>query len=206
MRGDQPSSWPTTFYKWAFTMAILNLLQATLEQWMGQLSFASGPPYGGNPGGQFSQYSPNPYNTPNQVTPYGMPGMPPPPPSKPSRTWLWILLFVGGGGLLFALCCGGMIGGSVYYAMSIGSKQVEEDPVVIQQCGEIESVTWDIIGTGEEAENYGEDVIVFRVKGSKASGRAIGITGEGAADDTHLFREGELVLDSGERFPIFQQQ
>lgn len=165
-------------------------------------SFASGPPYG-NQGGQFSDYSTNPYSTPNQPGMPGMPGMPP-PPKKASKLWLWLLLAFGGGGFAVCGCCGALFGGSAYFAASVGATQIQNDPVVQQQCGDIQSVNIDFMATGEEKENQGgRDVLVFRVKGSKASGTVLGFTNDDP-DGERLFGSGELRLDSGETFTIFE--
>jgi hypothetical protein len=98
---------------------------------------------------------------------------------KSSNAWLWILLGVGGAGLL--VCCG--CGGFGYYAMNQGftmmqtalKDQLNTNPVAQQHLGPITSVTFDFgASITESQERGGDEVFVFHVVGANGSGDVIG--------------------------------
>jgi hypothetical protein len=149
----------------------------------------------------------------SQFPNYNQPGTPPNPfaagpaayqPPKSSNAWLWILLGVGGAGLL--VCCG--CGGFGYFAMNKGFEVMQQDlqtrlstdPVAQQHLGQIESVTFDFgASITESQERGGDQVFVFHVKGSNGSGDVIG---NQPPQGGQTIRNPKLILPSGEEVPL----
>ena len=160
-----------------------------------QPGFPSSPnPY--SPSGNNPDWGASPYRPPDGFSPYQ--------PPRQSRSWLWILLGVGG--LLLALpvsciCCGGAI-------MHLGFEMVEAeivddlntDPIIQQHMGHVESAEmhfWDSLMEDIKDPNEDEDSwYVFDIKGAKGKGRVIGksITND---DDVEELRDGRLLLPDG---------
>jgi hypothetical protein len=103
-------------------------------------------------------------------------------PRRGSKSWLWILGIVGG--VMLVLCAGcGIASYFAWQGMSsfmggMVQEQVADDPVIQEHIGDVESVTLNIMATGQEAERNppppGENRMVFDIKGSKASGQLVG--------------------------------
>lgn len=118
---------------------------------------------------------------------------------KSSKAWLWILLGVGGVGLLACCGCGGLI---VLGLGVVGEQliaQLNADPIAQQHLGSVTSATPDVIATGEEGQKApGKSVMVFNVVGEKGSAKVVV---EQAPGQQH-FRNGRLILPSGEDIPL----
>lgn len=115
------------------------------------------------PQGQFPPGQPQPYKPP-ATSFYGAP-----PPQKSSSAGLWIALAVAG---VVLLVCGGGCGALVFVGLNVAEEeiaaQVRDNPKLREHVGEIESLDMDIIASGAEDD---DDVFVYRVKGSKGSGK-----------------------------------
>ena len=138
--------------------------------------------------------------------PYGAGNTMQPAPKK-SNTWLWILLGVGGVAVLGCCGCAGIAWWGMGAGMNMVAQQIrpglENDPVVQQHIGEIETFDWNLMATGEATEkSTGEDVMVWDVKGSKGSGQISG-TVDQAAGGVKL-KNGKLKMKSGEEFNLSQ--
>ena len=172
----------------------------------GQPYGSAGGPGQPNFGGGFGPNNPNAYAPPGYGNnpygnPYGDPRFGPPPP-KPSRWWLWLLL--GGGGVLLLCCCGCF--GLVYFGFNLIEQeltpQLQNDPVVQEHIGTVESVEFDFMKSITEAESSGDDdALVFHVEGSKGSGDVIGRSVTGPDGVEHL-EGGVLRLPSGEEYEL----
>lgn len=97
------------------------------------------------------------------------------PAQKKGGAAKWVIGILVGVVLLGLLCCGavGVVG---YLGLGqIGTQvteQIQDDPVIVDQIGEVESVSMSIMATGEYQQESGEEgVIVFDIKGSKGSGK-----------------------------------
>jgi hypothetical protein len=180
------------------------------QQPYGQQPF--GPPGGpgqGAPNPPGGSYPPNPnaYQPSGYGNVYGNPygdprfgQMPPPPP--PSRWWLWLLL--GGGGVVALFCCGGvgLFVVAMNYLESEVQKSLANEPAIQEHVGDLESVDFDIMATGELTEqNEGDDRLVFNLKGSKGNAVLIGETTDDG-DGNVVVVNGVLRLPSGEEVPI----
>ncbi|HEX5103548.1 MAG TPA: cytochrome c oxidase assembly factor Coa1 family protein [Pirellulaceae bacterium] len=140
--------------------------------------FPNQPGYGPNPFGQ----QPGPYQ-----------------PPKSSKAWLWILLGVGGVGLLVCCGCGGLflVGMGVVGNQLVA--QLNADPNVQQHLGTVTSANVDWMATGEEGNKApGKSVMVFNVVGEKGSAKVIV---EQTPGQQH-FNNGRLRLPSGEEIPL----
>lgn len=124
------------------------------------------------------------------------------PPKKGNRG---LLIGCGVAGFLgMLLCCGGfaMLG---FFGLGVVGDvvqaEVENSPTIIENIGEIDSMSLNLAATGEEAQGIqpGQATpMVFDVKGSKGDGKIVAQqsrTGQGI--DSAV-----LVLPSGERLPI----
>jgi hypothetical protein len=140
--------------------------------------------------------------------PYGSPTLGGAPAPKQSKTWLWILLGVGGG--LALACCGCLGAGSfgffgVRSMMASGVKnQFQDHEIVKEQIGEIESSQWNIIESGQETERAGKrggTIIVVDVKGNKGSGKIIGPQAPNPQGD-YILQHGTLRMPSGQEFDL----
>jgi hypothetical protein len=155
---------------------------------------------------------PNPYRPSAQQPDWGASPYRPPdlagtgyPPPRPSRTWLWILLGIGGLILAVPLCCLGCGGALMHLGFEAIEAEIVDDlntdPVIQQHLGHVESAEmhfWDSLM--EEVKNpSGDDEdswYVFDLKGTKGKGRAIGRCITSAADVEEL-HEGRLLLPDG---------
>jgi len=118
---------------------------------------------------------------------------------KSSLLWLWILLGVGGVGLLVCCGCGGLGMLGVSMAGSQMAARLNADPVVQEHLGTVTSATMDVMGTGEESQRAGgRNVIVFDVVGDKGTGKVIA----DQAPAPEQFKNARLRLPSGEEFQL----
>lgn len=129
------------------------------------------------------------------------PGYPPP---RKSNIWLWILLGAGGAAVL--VCCGcagfGWIGWNVGTGV-LGTelvKQLNADAAAQQELGTVSSATLDLMATSKATQDAdGRSVMVFQVKGEKASGQ---VHAEQAGGKEKLFRNARLILPGGKEVPL----
>jgi hypothetical protein len=142
-----------------------------------------------------------PGSTPNPFA-AGPPGYP--PPRKSSYLWLWILLGLGGVGAL--VCCG--CAGFGLFAFTKGTQMFAEnlktklnaDPVAKEHLGTIDSVELDLMETAKVAKDHpGRNIMLFRVKGSKASGNVIGDSPKPGQDS---ISNATLVLPDGQELQL----
>ncbi|MEM9645756.1 MAG: hypothetical protein AAF989_12270 [Planctomycetota bacterium] len=139
-------------------------------------------------------------------------------PPKKSKTWLWVLGIIGGLGLVAVLvCCGGAYFMSSQFTGFMGealAEQVKDDPVIVENVGEIESATFNMQATMKFAQdNPGANSIIIDLVGSKSeaqlaidqdsaeSGRPTGrlIMPDGTSIDIQITAESqEIDFDMGE--------
>jgi hypothetical protein len=159
-----------------------------------------GPPSGGGFGqGQGGGFGPSP-GTPNPyANPPGMMG----PPPKPSYWWAWLLGGLGVAGLVVCGCCGGFFMFSMSQVTRVMREEVEGHPAIAEHIGEIQSMSTNVIATGEETEKRGggKSVLVVDVKGSKGSGKLLGEQSP-APQQGNFFDRIDLRLPSGEEISI----
>jgi hypothetical protein len=120
---------------------------------------------------------------------------------KKSMMWLWILLGVGGMGLV--LCCG--CGGVFFYlglnmAGSEMTARLNSDPAAQEHLGTVTSATLDFFASSEETQRAGGGTkfFVFDVVGDKGTGRVITEQSPGPQQ----FKNARLELPSGEEVPL----
>ena len=141
----------------------------------------------------------------------GQPGTPNPfapsptyQPAKKSNVWLWILLGVGGLGLLVCCGCGGLMYIGITQAGRPLMAQLNADPTAQQHLGKVSSVPMmDIMATGEAAQKHGpppagRQLVVFKVTGDKGSGQVR--TQQVAATGT--FEDATLILPGGQEVKL----
>jgi hypothetical protein len=150
-------------------------------------------PFAGNP------------NSPNQMGNGPMAGG---PPSKKSKgKMFWLLGCLGGMGVLGLVCCGGM-----FMTMQFGmgmlatqfQTQIEDNPVIVEQIGDIESFSMSFSALVENAQNQdpgGTPELPFEIVGSKGSGTVFIQQGAGGGDNA-VIRSARLVTSDGESIPL----
>ncbi|TWU42801.1 cytochrome c oxidase assembly factor Coa1 family protein [Novipirellula artificiosorum] len=160
-----------------------------------------------------SMNSDNPFQNPNAAPrnpqgqfPSGQLPQGSPPPKK-SNVWLWVLgtIVVLGvvGGLV---CCGGS-----YFMFQMGqgmmgeeiTRQIDGDPTVVEQIGEIESVKMSISETANQEMTQGKPgAIAFDIQGDKGSGVLVIQQDQGVPGQPFALRSAELVLPDGTRHQL----
>lgn len=137
--------------------------------------------------------NPSPY-APSAPDPYG-----PLPPRKSSLLWLWILLGVGGIGLL--VCCGGLVAVGAF-GLNVMSAEVAEQvrdvPAFREHIGELESLDVDFVATSAKGD---EETFVYNAKGTKGTGV---LTVKQITDDdfNEVIEEAKLRLPDGREVQI----
>jgi|GEM_PF-5380673 len=117
-----------------------------------------------------------------------------------SGCWIWAIVILIIGTVLGGIgCCGGFF----YFGLNVFNEeikaQIKDNAILQEQLGELESMSVNFVKTGE-ANN--DDVIVYDVKGSKASGTlAVEHTSNGAGDI--LVVSAQLTLSDGQTFELF---
>ncbi len=140
------------------------------------------------------QWGVNPYSFP--------PGYEPP---RRSRSWLWILLGIGGLVVVAPLCCLGCGGLLLHFGFEVVEGEIvadlNTDPIIQQHIGQVVSAEIDLWDSFQEdmknpVEDDEESWYVFDIQGTKNRGRVIGksVTND---DDLEEFRDGRLILPSG---------
>ena len=148
-------------------------------------------PFAGNP------------NSPNQMG-NGPAG---PPPKKSKGMMFWLLGCLGGMGILALVCCGGMFATMQYGMGMLATEfqtQIEGDPVIVEQIGDIESFSMSFSALMENAQNQdpgGAQELPFEIVGSKGSGTVFIEQGAGSGD-TPAIRSARLVTSDGQSFPL----
>lgn len=150
-------------------------------------------PFDGNP------------NSPNQMG--GGPMMGGPPPKKSKGKMFWLLGCLGGMGVLGLICCGGMFA-TMQFGMGMLATQfqtqIENDPVIVEQIGDIESFSMSFSALMENAQNQdpgGTPELPFEIVGSKGSGTVFIEQGAGGGD-TAVIRSARLVTADGKTIPL----
>ena len=123
-------------------------------------------------------------------------------PQKKKSALPMVFIVLGGLGLLAVVaCCGGGIW-MANFGMSIVSaeiaNQLEDHPQIQEHVGDI--VSLDVDWAKSMAEE-GDDVFVFDLEGSKASGELIVNTVTNEAGDEEIM-DATLKLESGEKIPL----
>jgi hypothetical protein len=119
-----------------------------------------------------------------------------------------ILIIVLVVGLIGTLLCGGVCGGGAFWGWGMFEEQAQQalsqNEVILEHIGEIQSMDFDLMGTGEaeDGSTAAGQTFVFRVEGSKGSGV---VSAEFVTDDadTELLTSGTLTLSSGEVIDLF---
>lgn len=154
--------------------------------------FSSGTPgYGGGYGGSASAPPPDAY-----------------PPTAPAASpWPWIFGIVAVLGVLALVCCGGigLIGYRATVAMSEGfggmilsevREDIENDPRLIEEIGEVQEITMDMTGSMNEPDEW----LMFDVEGAEQTAKLKVRPDQTAGPNT--VAEVLLVLESGEEVSI----
>ena len=123
------------------------------------------------------------------------------PAPKKSNRWLWVIGIIGGLGLLGILvCCG-----SVFFAFQFGAGMLGEEvkaelqgnPTIREHLGDVESAKMNLTATAQENQEQAEnDLLVFDVQGSQASGRVV------VRQQAGGIQPQELILNDGTRHPL----
>lgn len=145
---------------------------------------------------------PNPFSSPQIPNPYSDTGFYGPPPKRNSGLPMWIIVLIlgvlGVGGISLVGCCGGF----VWFGLNIVSEQVADslagNPVIKEHIGDVTSCKTDFTKT---VANNDEDVMVFRVEGSKGKGWIYGKTN----DETNALLSGELRMEDGKKYDLFPE-
>lgn len=154
----------------------------------------------GNYGGGFSP--------PNSTNPYANPGsFGQAPPPKKSKAWIWILGIVGGIGILGCGCCG-VVGYMGYGAVekqlsSMLQQQIQNDPVIQEQIGPIESVNWEVMEVDGLQKSHPEirgQMQAFKVKGPKGEGLVFGAQ-VGSPTPTRVLDK-PILQKGGQEYPL----
>jgi hypothetical protein len=146
--------------------------------------------FGNQPGG-----SPNPY-----AGTFG----PQQPPPKKSNIWLWLLGGFGLAGVLFCGCCGGFFYFGLSQVNNAMQQEVAGHPDIAKHLGEIQSMSMNVIATGEETDKRGDgvSVLVYDVKGSNGKkGQLLGAQARNPQPGD-FFQQIDLKLPSGEVISI----
>ena len=104
------------------------------------------------------------------------PSAPEPQPKKGKglgRVVLIVLVLVGLCSTCCCLSCGGLIWMGFGEFANQAKAKYENDPVVIDRLGGIDSCGWNVIATGEESEQNSGNTFVFDVEGPKGRGQLI---------------------------------
>lgn len=125
------------------------------------------------------------------------------PKTGGSKVWLWVLGSILAVFLLGALvCCGGG-----YFAYQAGTgmmaeaytSQLNNNPVIQEHIGDIESMNFDLTATTEQAEASG-GAMAFKISGTKGSG--ILLIHQAPGGDGERIERAELVLPDGTRHEV----
>lgn len=128
------------------------------------------------------------------------------PPRRSNTLW-WVLGI--GGGVLLLLCLGcvglGYFGftGIMGFMGNMVKQQIENDPVIVEHIGEVQSVTVNYAETGREQQinpQKGRNVLAFDIKGSKGSGVVVG-TQVQAPEPGYVLENARLRKD-GQEYPL----
>jgi len=146
---------------------------------------------------------PNMNQPAGQPNPFAASQSPYQQPPKSSNVWLWILLGVGGAGLL--VCCG--CGGFGYMMMGEGFKVFEQNlqaqlsasPVAQEHLGEIQSVKMDFMEGVKRTDERKQQTMVFHVVGSKGSAE---VEGDQPPFGGQAVMNPRLILPGGQEIPI----
>ncbi len=141
----------------------------------------------------------------NPNDPFESPPTYQPAPQQGSNTWLWIIGIIGVLGVVGVLvCCGGF-----YALFSFGSgwlanafqEQLQGNPVIVENIGEIESMEMNFSKTGQEAQNSDGDLIAFDIHGTKSSGTILIEQDKSSGDGTRI-GSAILILEDGSRVKV----
>lgn len=106
-------------------------------------------------------------------------------PIKQSASGLkWIIIIVATVFILGLLCCGGF-GLLGFVGLKMAGSQIQEqiknDPVIVEEIGEIRSVSMSLTKTTQRANEQpdGEQVVVFDIEGDRGTGVLVGEQGAG---------------------------
>jgi len=129
------------------------------------------------------------------------------PPPRKSNWWVWLLGGCGCSAVLLVLCCGGL----TYFGVSKGlgaageqlKKQVADNADVKEQLGEIESISMNLMETGQEKQKHNDNSnwLVFDAKGSEGDGKFIAEMPPGGSNGSP-FGKIELRTEEGKTFQI----
>jgi hypothetical protein len=82
-------------------------------------------------------------------------------------------------------------------------EQIQDDPVIVEHIGDIESINVNFTASGEEKNKNlkpGRNVLVFDVKGSKGSGQVVGLQVQ--APQPGLVLEEAVLRKDGQEYPL----
>lgn len=129
------------------------------------------------------------------------------PPKKSKGLVFWLVGCLGGAGVLMLVCCGG-----TFFVSQMGmnmlatqfQSQIENDPVMVENIGDIESFSMSfssIVENAQSQEPGSPPELPFEVVGSKGSGTVF-IQQGGGGGDSPVIRSARLVTSDGETFPL----
>lgn len=144
----------------------------------------------------------NPFEQPPDDSHFGRPY----PQQRGSNVWLWVLAAVGSIFLIgMVVCCG-----AGYFLVDAGKKMIadgaaqelRDNPIVQEHIGEIDEIEIDFGEVISNAQDQDEDdlsiTFVFRVKGSKGSGKILMRQDDG----DEAIASAQLVMDDGTQYEL----
>lgn len=113
-----------------------------------------------------------------------------------------LLLFLGIGGGVLLLCCGGCFAMGYLGLGAVGEmvkQQYGNDPAVVAEIGPIQDASTNLIATGEQQQQRGDGFLAFDVTGANGSGLlVVKQFPNGEFGDGVLIANGkEIALDGG---------
>lgn len=118
------------------------------------------------------------------------------------RWGCWIFSILGVGMLM---CCG-LCGGLILFGIQLMNQEVEselaDNPAIIENIGEIQTLETQWLESAENSGESDETIFVYRVQGTKGSGKVYVKIREGDFEEGTSIESGLLELDGGGVFEL----